>query len=298
MKARKLVQTDNYTNIVFFGSQGYLPKLTSTDKFVLFQEDSTYSNLIYLNLYFKKIDNKENKIIIYDTNYVGNQIIVDENDEIEDGILDLSNDNFEINHVDGDEYLINDLSEHISISLNWILMFNAYNSAIDEFIKIEESGTGNEFSIDNIIAKYKNLSLFSNFILKIESNDYTSQELKIIYYTKAADLVYQKTEITPSYNDTILYNYAGEQEGVKYSLVPRLSVIKGELWYKASYGLPILEKIKSKGIYDAIVINIILEHPDVTNIENFTSSFDKKEHTYKLETCDINTIYGLANIVN
>ena len=66
-------------------------------------------------------------------------------------------------------------------------------------------------------------------------------------------------------------NYAGEQEGVAASLIQRLSVIKGELWYKASYGLPLMEKIKNKGIYDSIIINIITSHPDVANITYYNS---------------------------
>lgn len=72
-------------------------------------------------------------------------------------------------------------------------------------------------------------------------------------------------------------NYATKQEGVAASLIQRLSVIKGELWYKASYGLPLMEKIKNKGIYDSIIINIISSHPDVIRIIDFDSKvLDRK----------------------
>ena len=71
-------------------------------------------------------------------------------------------------------------------------------------------------------------------------------------------------------------NYATGQEGVADSLIQRLSVIKGELWYKASYGLPLLEKIKNKGIYDNVIISIITSHPNVVNLTYYNSTIDEK----------------------
>lgn len=97
----------------------------------------------------------------------------------------------------------------------------------------------------------------------------------------------------PSYNPSIVYyshdnkipaeNYSTEARGVRDSLIQRLSVIKGELWYKASYGLPLMEKIKNKGIYDSIIINMITEHPDIKRLVDFDSSFDKKTRAYTFE---------------
>lgn len=89
----------------------------------------------------------------------------------------------------------------------------------------------------------------------------------------------------PIYDPTIQYyihnnkleaeNYSEKQHGVRDSLIQRLSVIKGELWYKASYGLPLMEKIRNKGIYDSIIINIITTHPDIVNLSYFYSEIVK-----------------------
>lgn len=84
-------------------------------------------------------------------------------------------------------------------------------------------------------------------------------------------------------------NYATEQHGVAASLIARLSIIKGELWYKASYGLPLMDKIKNKGIYDSIIINIINEHPDVKNITYFNSSVENHKYIFNFI---VNTIYS------
>ena len=73
-------------------------------------------------------------------------------------------------------------------------------------------------------------------------------------------------------------NYSKEQKGVANSLIQRLSVIKGELWYKASYGLPLMEKIKNKGIYDSIIINIITTHPEVVNLISIESKIENRKY--------------------
>lgn len=84
-------------------------------------------------------------------------------------------------------------------------------------------------------------------------------------------------------------NYVGEQHGVAVSLIQRLSIIKGELWYKASYGLPLLDKIKNKGIYDSIIINIINSHPDVENIVYYNSKIENHSYIFNFI---VRTIYG------
>lgn len=86
-------------------------------------------------------------------------------------------------------------------------------------------------------------------------------------------------------------NYAYQQEGVAYGLIQRMSIIKGELWYQINHGLPLLDKVRNKQIFDSVLINIILNHPDVKNIEYFNSYIDK--HTYKY-SCRVLTIYNAS----
>lgn len=88
--------------------------------------------------------------------------------------------------------------------------------------------------------------------------------------------------------DATKQSYAEYQEGVASSLIQRLSVIKGELWYQINYGLPLFDKIKSKGIYDSTIIGIITNHPDVTDIEEFNSYVEKNVYYFNAK---INTIY-------
>lgn len=78
-------------------------------------------------------------------------------------------------------------------------------------------------------------------------------------------------------------NYSEGAKGVRDSLIQRLSVIKGELWYKSSYGLPLTEKIKNKGIYDSIVVNIITSHPDVANLISFDSRISAADRRYEVD---------------
>lgn len=100
--------------------------------------------------------------------------------------------------------------------------------------------------------------------------------------------IVEKNENLPKYI-TESKNYVGEQQGVVDSLIQRLSVIKGELWYNPTYGLPLVDKIRSKGLMDAAVADIIYNQPDVELINSFTSDIGKS-HIYSFDFSVI-TIY-------
>ena len=76
---------------------------------------------------------------------------------------------------------------------------------------------------------------------------------------------------------------------VEYSLRERLSVIKHELWYDYENGIPLIDKVRSKAIIDAYIIQKVLEHPDVIEIEGFES--EQTNHKYECYMI-VNTIYG------
>lgn len=68
-----------------------------------------------------------------------------------------------------------------------------------------------------------------------------------------------------------LDNYAEGRDAVICSLMQRLSVIKNELWYAYSYGIPLIDNVKSKAIMDTSVADIILKTEGVLNIDAFES---------------------------
>ena len=84
-------------------------------------------------------------------------------------------------------------------------------------------------------------------------------------------------------------NYATGSEGVANSLRQRLSVLKHELWYDYENGMPLPDKVRSKAIIDAYIIQTILKHPDVIDVEDFES-----RQAGNFYTCYfiVNTIYG------
>lgn len=88
-------------------------------------------------------------------------------------------------------------------------------------------------------------------------------------------------------------SYSTGKQAVVDSLTQRLSVIKGELWYSANYGLPLFEKTKSKIPFDTHISSIISSHPDVTNIVSFKSWVDEK--IYKCQIV-IDTVYGKVEL--
>ena len=84
-------------------------------------------------------------------------------------------------------------------------------------------------------------------------------------------------------------NYATGSEGVANSLRQRLSVLKHELWYDYNRGMPLPDKARSKAIVDAYIIQTILEHPDVIDVEGFESEQERNNYTCYFI---VNTIYG------
>lgn len=84
-------------------------------------------------------------------------------------------------------------------------------------------------------------------------------------------------------------NYATGSEGVANSLKQRLSVLKHELWYDYNKGMTLPDKARSKAIIDAYIIQTILEHPDVIDIEGFESEQERNNYTCYFV---VNTIYG------
>ena len=100
--------------------------------------------------------------------------------------------------------------------------------------------------------------------------------------TRVITSTFSKFQIVEKYNDDNT-SFASEQQGVADCLTQQLSVLKNELWYRVTYGLPLLEKVKNKAIIDASVMDIITTHPDVVSILSFESEIKDKKYTCKVE---------------
>lgn len=76
-------------------------------------------------------------------------------------------------------------------------------------------------------------------------------------------------------------SFVYQQEGVAADLTQRLSILKNELWYQINYGLPLLDKIKSKAVIDASVLDIITSHPNVVRVSKFESQVLDRKYSCK-----------------
>lgn len=84
-------------------------------------------------------------------------------------------------------------------------------------------------------------------------------------------------------------NYAEDTDAVVASLIQRLSIIKGELWYQVNYGLPLTDKQTSVNVFDLVIADIISSHPGVASLDKYTSKI--VDHTYYY-SCQITSIFG------
>lgn len=84
-------------------------------------------------------------------------------------------------------------------------------------------------------------------------------------------------------------NYVEDTDAVVVSLIQRLSVIKGELWWQVNYGMPLTDKVRGTTLYDMVVTDIITSHPGVASIQSYSSNLVGHTYTY---TCTIKTVFG------
>lgn len=82
-------------------------------------------------------------------------------------------------------------------------------------------------------------------------------------------------------------------DAVTTALNQRLSIIKNELWYNMSFGLPLTDKVSSKYIIDASINEIVLNTQHVVEIMRFESSISG--HTYKCNMT-IRSDYGIIRL--
>lgn len=77
------------------------------------------------------------------------------------------------------------------------------------------------------------------------------------------------------------------------SLTQRLSLIKGELYHFMNAGFPLLDKVTSKQVLDAHVINVVSHHSEVMSIDKIESKVLNRAYTCKLY---FTTNYGSSYI--
>lgn len=104
-------------------------------------------------------------------------------------------------------------------------------------------------------------------------------------YNKEGELIGYKAKF---YNDK-KESYSKNQEGVKDSLIQRLSILQNELWYRVNYGIPIFEKVHSKTLIDTHIASTIMDNPDVIRIESFSSQVVNRKYSCYIK---IISIYG------
>lgn len=88
-------------------------------------------------------------------------------------------------------------------------------------------------------------------------------------------------------------SFSEKQQSVVDSLTQRLSVIRGELWYAMSYGLPLFDRNRSKVEFDSFILSTISQHPDVDSIISFSSQVVNAKYTCEVK---IQSKYGPIDI--
>ena len=106
-------------------------------------------------------------------------------------------------------------------------------------------------------------------------------DIHYIRFTRLSATEFEYASTIHSTNGKQADSFVYQQEGVAADLTQRLSVLKNELWYQINYGLPLLDKIKSKAVIDASVLDIITSHPNVVRVSKFESQVLNRKYSCK-----------------
>lgn len=86
-------------------------------------------------------------------------------------------------------------------------------------------------------------------------------------------------------------NFVSQKEYVRDALIQKLSVIRHELWYAYTYGMPLTDNDVAKVTIDNFVMTTIQSHQYVLEIVGFESKIIN--HTY---SCDVQFTTTFGNV--
>lgn len=264
MKCRKVFKNENGTHgIVFFGSSGLiLPKYIyfGIDNIINIDESKTINGI--------KV-NKDNFELI--KNYL--TITINE--------IDINNKKIKFNLISSD---VSKLPDKINLTVKYFSEIFNYQSLNENRHSSLNLMINSKEDLKNGVAKEYEIDLLMN--AKVIS-DYKNKKIYNITWMD-----------NPNYNNGIDNSYNSNKDSIVDSLIQRLSIIKGELWYQINYGIPLFDKINNNNIFDSAIIKIILSHPAVKNIESFNSKIVNNQFQFNTV---INTIYNeslnLSNVI-
>jgi len=94
-------------------------------------------------------------------------------------------------------------------------------------------------------------------------------------------------------------SYSVGTQAVSDSLMQRLNVLQGELWYNVNEGIPLWDNHRNTLVLDTYITSTILKHPDVVSITEFNSKITKVEkENYSMYSANIKIAskYGSVDI--
>ena len=160
-----------------------------------------------------------------------------------------------------------------------------------ENTSIEFSNYDGESQTINILEGQTSISGILQFELELITLDYSKFDTDIpieltLYELSEAKKAYtlDESKDAPAKGDQqSAANFSDGLQAVADDLTEKLSVMRTELWHSMSFGLPLLDKVKSKALIDSAVADIVLRQPNVIGISKFSSAVNQKEYHADIE---------------
>lgn len=179
----------------------------------------------------------------------------------------------------------------VEITLNNIILQNEKLLINYTITKTKTGASAPDVDVVNLFARYYTEEMFNA--------EYSSIVVDQGLSELTGSIEFPILKMSKKWNDGTT-SYATKQEGVASSLIQRLSLIQGELWYNEDIGLPLFSKVKDKFIYDSIIINTILKHSDVRGIISYESKVNVKStnHGTYYFKAEIESVYNEILTIN
>lgn len=180
--------------------------------------------------------------------------------------------------------------ENLEVTQDYSIEVNAEGEGRRIIISYKSN---NPFNISFDTQQFEEMKAGVNKIYFVLQEGDNINEILISKITNDVYFDYLNIKITELSTKIEVKNFEENEDAVINSLYQKLYTLKRELWYSVNFGMPLLEKNKSKVNIDSFILQTLSQQEGVRNILVFNSKVENGEYKCNME---LDTIYGDVNL--
>ena len=180
--------------------------------------------------------------------------------------------------------------ENLEVTQDYSIEVNAEGEGRRIIISYKSN---NPFNISFDTQRFEEMKAGVNKIYFVLQEGDNINEILISKITNDVYFDYLNIKITELSTKIEVKNFEENADAVINSLYQKLYTLKRELWYSVNFGMPLVEKNKSKVNIDSFILQTLSQQEGVRNILVFNSKVENGEYKCNME---LDTIYGDVNL--